>query len=50
MKCIKFYRQHGGHVVRLPDEEAHALVKAGKAMYAPKHWLKAALRKEALGD
>lgn len=46
MKTVKFYRPHGGHVKRLPNEEAHSAVKSGKAMYAPKHWLKAARLKE----
>jgi hypothetical protein len=49
MKCIRYYRQHGGHVVRVPDEEARIMVKDGAAMYAPKHWLKAARAKEATG-
>lgn len=47
MKCIKFYRQHGGHVTRVTNDEAHAAVRDGRAMYAPKHWLRAARLKEA---
>lgn len=47
MKCIKFYRQNGGHVARVADDEAHAAVKSGRAIYAPKHWWKAAIAKEA---
>ena len=46
MKCIKFYRQNGGHVDRVPDDVAATLVKAGTAMYCPKHWWKAAKAKE----
>lgn len=46
MICVKFYRQHGGHVARLTDTEAHEAVKQGRAVYAPKHWLKAAIAKE----
>jgi hypothetical protein len=46
MKVIRFYRPHGGHVVRVTETEAEAQVRAGKAMYAPKHWLKAAIAKE----
>lgn len=46
MKCIVYHRDHGGHVTRVTDQEAVAEVKAGRAMYAPKHWLKAARRIE----
>lgn len=46
MKCIKFYRPHGGHVVRVTDDEAQREVAAGRAMYCPKHWLRAARIKE----
>lgn len=42
MKTIKYYRPFGGHVVRVKDNVADAEVKAKRAMYAPKHWLKAA--------
>jgi hypothetical protein len=50
MKCIKFYRQHGGHVARVSDDEAAREVKSGRAMYAPKSWWKAARRIEAEGE
>lgn len=50
MKCIKLYRHNGGHVVRMADADAHDLVKDGAAIYAPKHWYKAALAKERKGD
>lgn len=46
-KCIKYYRTHGGHVARMSDGDAAEAVRAGKAMYCPKHWWKAALKKEA---
>lgn len=46
MKCIKYYLQHGGHVVRLPDRIAFDLVQGGAAMFAPKHWWRAAMLKE----
>ena len=46
MKCVKYYRPHGGHVVKLPDADALSEVSCGRAMYAPKHWLKAAAQKE----
>lgn len=50
MKCIKFYRPYGGHVVKVSDAEALKAVAEKRAMYAPKHWLKAAkLREETEG-
>lgn len=50
MKCIKFYNTHGGHVVRVSDKQAAHEVGAGRAIYAPKHWLKAARLKAAAGN
>lgn len=47
MKCIKYYRPHGGHVARVSDADAAREVSSGKAMYCPKHWWKAARLKEA---
>ena len=47
MKCFKFYRQHGGHVARLTDEEAAQAKLDGLGIYAPKSWLRAAKLKEA---
>ena len=49
MKCIKFYPHHGGHVARVTDEEATQAVASKMAIYAPKHWWKAARLKEAEG-
>ena len=46
MKCVKYYRPHGGHIVKLSDADALIAVSSGRAMYAPKHWLKAAHLKE----
>lgn len=43
MKTVKFCRTNGGHVVRLTDSEAAAVVKSGKGIYCPKHWYRAAL-------
>lgn len=42
MKCIRFYRPHGGYVARVSDDDAAREVKAGKAIYCPKRWFKAA--------
>lgn len=42
MKCIRYKREHGYHVVRVTDDEAAHEVKAGRASYCPKHWYKAA--------
>lgn len=42
MKCIRYFRKHGGHVVRVSDEQAAQAVKAERATYCPKHWFKAA--------
>ncbi len=36
MKCIEFYRQHGGYVARVGDEEAAREVANLKAFYVPK--------------
>ena len=47
MICIKFYRPHGGHVARLNRDEARRIVASGVAMFAPKHWWRAANLKEA---
>jgi|TARA_R110000851_G_scaffold331307_1_gene505293 hypothetical protein len=46
MKCFKFYRQHGGQVVRLTNDEAAKAKAAGMGIYAPKSWLRAAKLKE----
>ena len=41
MKCIEFYRQHGGRVTRVTEEKAAEEVKAGRAFYCPKRaWKK----------
>lgn len=42
MKCIKYYRDHGGHVIRTTDKHAALEVSKGIAIYAPKSWFKAA--------
>ncbi len=42
MKCIQYHRQHGGHVARVTDEEADSAVRRDIAIFAPKHWWKAA--------
>lgn len=47
MKCVKFYRPHGGHVARLTDADAGLVVKSGKGIYCPKHWYRAARLIEA---
>jgi len=38
MKSINFYRRHGGHVVRVADEQGARKVLADRAIYAPKLW------------
>tara|TARA_R110000744_G_scaffold213318_1_gene332229 strand:- start:727 stop:879 length:153 start_codon:yes stop_codon:yes gene_type:complete len=50
MKCVKYYRQYGGNVVKISDADALSAVSSGRAMYAPKHWLKAAHLKEQKDD
>lgn len=40
MKTVKFYKKHGGNIVRLPEKEAAEAVKSGKGIYCPKNWLK----------
>ncbi len=47
MICIKFYRPYGGHIVRVSRREADVFVASGVAMFAPKHWWKAAKLKES---
>lgn len=45
MKCIRFYRKHGGHIARVSDDEAHQHVAEGRAMYERKQEWKAARAK-----
>lgn len=42
-KCIKYYRPHGGHIVRVSDDDAAIQVRLGKATYCPKRLWKAAV-------
>ena len=49
MKTVNFYRQHGGNVARMTNDEAAVVVAKGHAMYCPKSWYKAAKRREADG-
>ncbi len=46
MKCIEFYRQHGGYVARVADEEAAKEVAKLHAFYAPKRMWKKQRAKE----
>lgn len=47
MKCIKYYRPHGGDITRVTDEDAAVEVAAKRATYCPKHLYKATMLKEA---
>jgi hypothetical protein len=41
MKCIEYYRQHGGFVDRVRDDDAAKEVEAGRAFYVAKRaWKK----------
>lgn len=35
MKCVKYHED--GKIKRIKDEQAHELVRSGKADYCPKH-------------
>lgn len=46
MKCIQYYNPHY-RIVRVSDDQAHAVIKTGKAMYVPKSvWKKHVRDKE----